>query len=170
MKTLYIVRHAKSSWDDLSASDHDRELLPVGIQRTRKVAAWLKSRNVFPDKIISSTATRAYETARLLAEGIGFPVEKIETTRALYGAGPEEAEALLFELPDAVNSVMMVGHNPGFTEWVNEFLEYSRQIHNLPTSAVAAVRFDTNRWEELSLANSTVEFIITPKMLKKKKF
>ncbi len=166
MKTLYIVRHAKSSWDDFSVSDHDRKLLPMGVKRTKKVAAWLKKQGILPDKIISSTAVRAYETARLLAKGMGFPVGKIETTRALYGADPEEAEALLFELPDTVKSVMMVGHNPGFTDWVNEFFRNPQKIDNLPTSAVVAIRFDTDQWEDISLVSHQVIFMATPKLIK----
>ena len=166
MKTLYIARHAKSSWDDLSASDHDRKLLPIGIKRTRKVAAWLKKNDVLPDKIISSTAVRAYETARLLAKGLGFPEEKIEKTRQLYGSDPDDVFNLLFALPDSVEKVMVVGHNPGFTDLVNLFLKDTRQIDNLPTSGVAAVTFDTDRWEKLPLARHKFQFLTTPKMLK----
>jgi len=166
MKTLYIVRHAKSSWDDLSVSDHNRKLLPVGKKRTRKVAAWLKEQGVLPDRIISSTAVRAYETARLLAEGMGFPIAGIETTRKLYGAGPEEVFDLLFALPDSVEKVMVVGHNPGFTNLVNLYLNPSEQIYNLPTSGVAAVTFDTDQWEKLPLATHQIVFLLTPKMLK----
>jgi phosphohistidine phosphatase len=166
MKTLYIARHAKSSWEDLSVSDHDRKLLPVGKKRTTRVAQWLKGQGILPDKIISSTAVRAYETARLLAKGMGFPEEKIEKTRQLYGAGPDEVFDLLFSLPDKVEKVMVVGHNPGFTDLVNLFLEPLKQIDNLPTSAVAAVTFDTNRWEKIPLASHRYGFLITPKMLK----
>ncbi len=166
MKTLYIARHAKSSWDDLSASDHDRKLLPTGKKRTKRVAQWLKEQGVLPDKIISSTAVRAYETARLLAKGMGFPEEKIEKTRQLYGADPDDVFSLLFALPDRVEKVMVVGHNPGFTDLVNLFLKDNRQIDNLPTSGVAAVTFDTDRWEKLPLARHKFQFLTTPKMLK----
>ncbi len=168
MKTLYIVRHGKSSWDDFSASDHDRKLLPLGKKRTKTVAKWLKKHDVFPDRIISSTAIRAYETARLIAKGIGFPEGKIEKERALYGADPEDVEELLFTLPDSVEKVMVVGHNPGFTDLVNLFLEDSKWIDNLPTSGVVAVIFDTDKWEKLPLVPYHVDFIITPKMIREK--
>lgn len=165
MKTLYIVRHAKSSWDDLSVSDHDRKLLPVGKKRTKTVAAWLKEHDVIPDKIISSTAVRAYETARLIAKGLGFPEEEIEKERKLYGADSEDVFEVLYSLSDNVKRVMVVGHNPCFTDLVNLFLDTGRQTDNLPTSGVAAVRFETKKWKEIDLAKHRIEFLITPKKI-----
>ncbi len=166
MKTLYIARHAKSSWDDLRVSDHDRDLLPVGKKRTKKIARWLNEHNIFPDRIISSTAARAYKTACQLAQGMGFPEEKIEKEAAFYNADTEETMEVIYALPDTVEKVMVVGHNPGFTDLVNLFLDWEHQVDNLPTSAVAAIRFETNKWEELDLAEQRVEFLITPKMVK----
>jgi len=169
MKTLYIARHAKSSWDDLSLSDHNRGLLPVGEKRTRKIAKWLKKQDIIPDKIISSTAVRAYETARILAKGMGYPEEKIEKQRALYNSDAEDVLQTLYALPDEIKTVMVIGHNPAFTNLVNFFLERDKQLYNLPTSAVTAINFDTTHWNEINLAKYKVEFLITPKMLKESK-
>jgi phosphohistidine phosphatase len=166
MKTLYIVRHAKSSWDDVHLSDHDRTVLPTGKKRTKKIARWLEEYKIFPDKIISSTAVRAYKTACLLAQGIGFPEEKIEKETALYDTDSEDIMEFLYTLPDTVEKVMVVGHNPAFTNLVNLFLDWGHQIDNLPTSGVAAIRFETDKWDELDLAEQQVEFLITPKMVK----
>jgi len=166
MKTLYIARHAKSSWDDLQLSDHDRGLLPVGKKRTKEIARWLNEHNILPDRIISSTAVRAYKTACWLAQGMGFPVEKIEKEASFYNANPEDIFSVLYGLPETVEKVMVVGHNPTFTNMVNLFLDWVQQIDNLPTSAVAAIRFETVKWEELDLAEHQVEFLITPKMVK----
>ena len=152
MKTLYIARHAKSSWDDMQVSDHDRKLLPVGKNRTKKIARWLKEHKVFPDKIISSTAVRAYKTACLLAQGMGFPEEKTEKKTTLYNADTEDIMEIIYALPDTVEKVMVVGHNPAFTVLVNLFLDWEHQIDNLPTSGVAAILFDTNKWEETDQA------------------
>ncbi len=165
MKTLFLVRHAKSSWDDFSVSDHDRKLLPVGVQRTKKVAAWLQSSGNIPESIISSSAVRAFETAKILAQGMGFPVEDIQKEPALYGADEEDILAYLFGLPQSLNSVMLVGHNPAFTDLVNLFSEPGKQIDNLPTSAVAIIPFETSRWEEIPLAQRKTPVIVTPKML-----
>jgi len=166
MKTLYIARHAKSSWDDMHVSDHHRTLMPIGKRRTKKIARWLNEHDILPDRIISSTAVRAYKTARLLARGMGFPEKKTEKEASFYNADPEDIMEYLYALPNIVDKVMVVGHNPTFTELVNLFLEENKWIDNLPTSGVAAVRFDTDRWEETYLANHWVEFLITPKMVK----
>ena len=166
MKILYIVRHAKSSWDDLSLSDHDRGLLPMGEKRTGKIAEWLKSKGIVPDKIISSTAVRAYETARILARGINYPEGKIEKQYTLYNSDPEDVLQVLYGLSDEVKTVMVVGHNPAFTDLANLFLKGDEQLYNLPTSAVVAIKFNTNHWNEIDLAKHKVEFLITPKMLK----
>lgn len=166
MKTLYIARHAKSSWDDIRVSDHDRDLLPIGKKRTKKISRWLSEHNIFPDRIISSSAVRAYKTARLLAQGIGFPEEKIEKESSFYDAGSEDIMEILYALPDTVEKVMVVGHNPAFTVLVNLFLDWEHQIDNLPTSGVAAIRFETDKWDELDLAEQQVEFLIIPKKIK----
>ncbi len=166
MKTLYIARHAKSSWEDMQVSDHDRKLLPIGKKRTQRVAGWLKIQKVRPDKIISSTAVRTFETARLMAKELGFPEEKIKKETSFYGANPEAVMKILYTLPDTVEKVMVVGHNPGFTNLVNLFLERGHQIDNLPTSGVAAVLFDTHQWIKINTAKHRVEFLITPKMIK----
>ena len=165
MKTLYIARHAKSSWDDVHVSDHDRTLILIGKRRTRKIARWLNEHDVLPDRIISSTAVRAYKTARLLAQGMGFPEKKIEKEAAFYNADPEDIMEYLCTFPNTVDKVMVVGHNPTFTELVNLFLEEDKWIENLPTSGVAAIRFETDKWDELDLAEHQVEFLITPKMV-----
>ena len=166
MKTLYIARHAKSSWDDMHVSDHDRTLIPIGKRRTKKIGRWLNEHEVLPDRIISSTAVRAYKTARLLAREMGFPEKKIEKQASFYNADSEDIMKHLYTLPNTVDKVMVVGHNPTFTELVNLFLEENKWIDNLPTSGVAAVRFDTDKWEKLDLAEQRVEFLITPKMVK----
>ncbi len=166
MKTLYIARHAKSSWEDMQVFDHDRKLLSMGEKRTQRVAGWLKKHKVRPDVIISSSAVRTFETARILAKELGFPEGKIVKNVSFYGADPEAVLKILYTLPNTVKKVMVVGHNPGFTNLVNLFLERGQQIDNLPTSGVAAVLFDTNKWEKVDLAKYRVEFLITPKMIR----
>ncbi len=166
LKTLYIARHAKSSWDDLNVSDHDRKLLPVGIKRTEIMAGWLKKQKTLPDRIISSTATRAYETARLLANGIGFPEDKIEKNSTLYGADTDDVMEILYALPKEVEKVMVVGHNPDFTELANLFLDSGRRIDNLPTSGVVAVHFKAKKWNEIDGAKARVAFLMTPRMVR----
>jgi phosphohistidine phosphatase len=148
----------------MSLSDHDRPLLPVGVKKTNRIVKYLKAKSVKPDLLLSSSARRAYETARIIADGIGYPDEQIQKTEALYHASSEDILSELYGLPDDIESVMIFGHNPTFTYFINDYLDET--IYNLPTSGTVCVVFETDKWEEISSAKNHVKFLVTPKMLK----
>ena len=164
MKTVYIVRHAKSSWDFLNLEDHERPLLKLGIVRTRLICDYLKKKKVSVDLLISSHAVRANETAKIIAEALD-PEENIRIDQKLYEADAGDLFQMLMEMPEDADSVMMVGHNPTVTEFVNTYLR--KPIEWMPTSAVACFVFKTKSWEMLPDARHKTKFFITPKMLKK---
>ena len=163
-KTLYIVRHAKSSWEDPFLSDHERPLAPKGVRKTKKIAGFLKNSISRPELFLSSTAVRARQTAGILAKELGYPKEKIKYTANLYHAGEDAIFNELYALPDDIHSVMIFGHNPGFTYFVNLFLNPT--IDNLPTSGTVSISFSTNKWNEINTAKFHVNFVVFPKMLK----
>lgn len=163
MKTLYIVRHAKSSWNHPELSDEERPLLEKGKKRTRKIIDYLREKNVSVDLIISSHAVRASETARIIAHGIGYPPENIRISRQVYHASADLLLDQFFDLSDDISSLMIVGHNPAFTNFANQFLE--KKIDWLPTSGVVSVSFDTRLWVNLPLAKPRPNFIIYPREL-----
>jgi len=163
-KTLFIVRHAKSSWDNPMLADHDRPLKQKGIKKTLKVAGYVKTRIICPELFLSSTAARAKQTALIMAEELGYPKEKIQYTKKLYHAGADTILNELYALPDDINSVMIFGHNPGFTYFVNEFLDPS--LDNLPTSGLVSVSFKADKWQEIDASDFHVNFVVIPKMLK----
>jgi len=164
MKTLYIVRHAKSSWDSFSLSDHDRPLLKTGIRKTNRIITYLKEKKVKVDLLKSSSARRALDTAKLIAQGIGYPENKIDIEKNLYHASSETIYHELYALSDDIGSVMLFGHNPTFTYFANDFLNPG--IDNLPTSGVVSISFDTDKWENINHADYKVNFVVSPKMLK----
>lgn len=164
MKTLYLVRHAKSSWEDTMLSDHDRPLLGVGIKKTKRIINFLVEKGIKPDLLKSSSARRALNTAKLIAVGIDYPEDKIEVEENLYHASSQTIYHELYALPDDINSIMLFGHNPTFTYFANEFLNPG--IENLPTSGVVAITFETDKWEDLGVADFKTKFVVTPKMLK----
>ena len=163
MKTLFIVRHAKSSWEHPGLADDERPLLPKGIKRTNKIAAYLQQKNINPDLIISSHAVRALDTAKIIAEAIGYPEEKISISRQVYHGGTNQFYDELFRLTDDIQRVMLFGHNPAFTSFANHFLK--KKIDWLPTSGVVAISFNTDQWTEIPLAKYNTEFVIFPKNL-----
>lgn len=165
MKTVYIVRHGKSSWENPDLPDHFRKLLPEGEKRTEKVGRHLRMKLINPDLIITSSATRALETAKIMARELRYPPDQININTTFYRTGNDEIMETLYELPEEIESVMLVGHDPVFTELVNFFLEPENRIKKLPTSAVAAFHFKTEHWEEIENAKHHLEFLITPKDL-----
>ncbi len=163
MKTIYIIRHGKSAWDDPNLKDHDRTLLQKGITRTEKVGNYLADQNIRPDIMVSSSAVRALETSKILAAKLNYPEEKIRIESDIYHQGTEYLMELLYGLPNDVNSVILVGHNPTFTHFANKFLGHP--IDGLPTTGTVSITFKTEKWEEINVATKNTNFVIAPKML-----
>lgn len=164
MKTIYIVRHAKSSWGDISLTDHERPLTNTGVRKTKRIIDYLLKQNIKPDLMISSSAERAKKTAFQIAEGIGYAIADVAIDKTLYHAGSDEVYSVLFGIKDEVDSVMIFGHNPTLTFFVNNFV--SPEIDNLPTSGIVSVSFNTNKWEKLAESKFQVNFVVFPRMLK----
>jgi len=167
MKTLYIVRHAKSSWDHPGLSDHERPLLQKGEKRTNLITDYLLEKKVNVDLILSSHAVRAYETAKIIANGLDYPEDNIQISESIYHGDIDTLLSHLFETPDIVASVMMFGHNPTFTYFANYFLK--DKLDWLPTSGVVCVEFKTDKWENIMDAKKRVKFVISPKMVRDQK-
>lgn len=163
MKELIVVRHAKSSWDHDGLADHERPLLEKGKKRTRKIISYLQEQGVKPEFILTSSALRARETALYIAMGLGLDKGLVKVDPALYHADADQLMEQFDDLSDNFNSVMLVGHNPALTNFVNFFLV--PPIDWLPTSGVVALQFETDRWDEIRSAQRTVRFVIFPKLI-----
>jgi len=163
MKTIYIVRHAKSSWDIPDIPDEQRPLTEKGKKRISKVIDYLHKNHIKVDCIISSHAVRAFETAKILAKGMHFPVSEIRIDSIFYHANNDDILGQFCGLPEICNSVMLVGHNPALTDFVNIFLD--PPIENLPTSGVVSISFDTDHWGKVPKAGTKTNFILFPKEL-----
>ena len=149
MKTLLLVRHAKSSWDDEGLADRDRSLSDRGERDAPKMGKRLARREVEPGRILSSPAVRALATARIMAKQLGYPRKRIAVDERLY---PGEADVLLEairEQGDELECVMLVSHNPGLTELAHRF---AGEITDLPTCAVAEFEFDAASWQQIGRA------------------
>jgi phosphohistidine phosphatase len=146
MKTLLVLRHAKSSKDDPSLRDHDRPLNERGVRDAPRVGTMLKDHELVPDEILSSPALRAKETARLAALGCEFKKE-IRLVADFYPGEPEDYLKILKTLPDEVNRVMVVGHNPGIEELIWMLIGTPEEI---PTAALTTLELPINTWAELT--------------------
>ena len=165
MKTLYLVRHAKSALNDLTIEDYERPLLPKGIKRAQKVAKHLLNEGVKPHLIVSSHAVRAVETAKIFADILGYDPDKMLIDENLYFSGETAMENILYGLDSKIEQVMLVGHNPDMTRFANVFLPDDQKIDYLPTSGVVCVAFQTEKWREIMPAKRNIPFVIIPKTL-----
>ena len=163
MKTLYIVRHAKSSWKYPELMDDERPLLEKGKKRTKKVIDLLLAKDVQIDCIKSSHAVRALETAKIIAHALHYPIDDILIERQIYHASAEQLFDQFYDLSDSIQSLMMVGHNPAFTSFANYFLD--KKIEWLPTSGVVSISFKTDSWVEIMKADRKTNFVVYPKMI-----
>jgi phosphohistidine phosphatase len=144
MKTLLIMRHAKSSWDDSGTADHERPLTARGERDAPRMGKLLRREGIVPQAIVASDAVRARATARAVAEASGFEGQ-VEFDSALYGAGPETYREVLSKLPAQVDSALVVGHNPASEELLEEL---TGEDEPFPTAAIARVELDIVEWRD----------------------
>jgi phosphohistidine phosphatase len=146
MKTLLIMRHAKSSWKDQELPDHDRPLKKKGRKDIVNMAKILRKNALIPDLILSSGAVRAKDTATLMAEKLNYK-EEIELSDDLYMAEPEKYIQKIATLPDSVETLLVVGHNPGLEGLV---MRLGDKIVSLPTGSIAKIYLFIDHWNELT--------------------
>lgn len=160
MKQIVLLRHAKSSWDDYSLRDHDRPLGPRGWRDMPRMVKRLKTKAIYPDRILSSTALRAKQTAEILLKELELEESLLVFSENLYHASAPTILNEIKKQPDFIKTLFLVGHNPGF----NDFIELlGGAIHNLPTSGQYGFKVDINSWQELSIETAETWFIDYPK-------
>lgn len=161
MKTLYLVRHAKSSWAEPGATDFERPLNDRGKRDAADMGKRLKLREIHFDSIISSPALRAEKTALLFAREMGYDTEAIIWDKDLYLAAPETILNTISKVPDTVNSLAIFCHNPGITELANTLS--SVRVDNMSTGSVYAVSYAGESWKEFEKASPRFLFFDYPK-------
>jgi len=161
MKRLFILRHAKSSWTGIDLADFDRPLNERGLQAAPFMGRYIADKGYMPDAIVSSPARRARETAELVKEYSGFEPE-IGFDERIYEASPNTLREVASELPDHVDSAMIVGHNPGVEGFIRHL---TGQVEPMPTAALAVVELDIDSWGKIDHLSGRVVSVIRPKEL-----
>lgn len=144
MKQLLLVRHAKAGYDSSDVNDLYRTLTQKGRNDAGIMKEVLENNYPRPDSIISSTATRAIETISLLLRGTPL-LESVVTSADLYLASPQKMDSIICSLPDSISTVLLTGHNMGFTEYANRF----EPIGELPTCAIVQIELSIDNWAEI---------------------
>ena len=165
MKKLYLVRHAKSTWKYDGLQDMDRPLKGRGIRDAYSTSEWLRMQGENPDHLISSPATRALHTALIFSKNLDHPFSEIEIREEIYHASTKDLLNLVYNFDDTYSSVMIFGHNPTITDFVNKCIDH--RIDNVPTTGVACLKFSADQWKSVDKKAELV-FFDYPKRRRKK--
>ena len=167
MNRVYLLRHAKSSWKDPTLHDRDRPLAGRGRRAAKAMAGHLREQGIEPDLVLCSPARRARETLERLEPALGRGAVRVEPR--LYEGGTEALLEVLRETPDTVESVMLIGHNPGLQELAVALARGSADLARVeakfPTGALATLTFSESRWSDLARASGTLEAVVRPRDL-----
>lgn len=161
MKTLYLLRHAKSSWDDPGLKDFDRPLNKRGLKAAPKVGAYILKEKIRPDLVLSSPAHRAKQTAHIVCEAAGLSA-LVNFDERIYEASIQRLFEIVAGFEESVNSAMMVGHNPGFEELLAALTGESQRM---PTAALACIELKIKKWSDLTGGNGKLKWLVKAKDL-----
>lgn len=162
---LILTRHAKSSWDDPTMTDHDRPLNARGMRSAGLVGGWLASRGDVPDEVLCSDALRTRQTWDQIAPQLGGDPQ-VKLKPALYHAGPDVMLAVLRGARSPV--VMMLGHNPGIAEFASRLLAVPQadpEFHRYPTGATAVFTFEQPAWDQVGFGTGALLDFLAPRSL-----
>ena len=164
MKTLIVIRHAKSDWST-AHSDFDRPITPARQADTSRVAKAIKRELLIPQLVVASAAKRASQTAALFCKTWDYPVEAIETDRSIYMCTVDHFATRIKAIDSNHHCIAIVAHNPTVTDFVND---YSDQfLIEIPTSGAVCIHFDVDHWHEISKTKKgKVKVYLQPKDLK----
>jgi len=155
-----LIRHAKSSWKDIDASDFERGLTKKGKKSIEMIGSYLMLRGIRPDHMLASCAVRTQETADRLAKKLSYEGE-IDYLRELYFTDTDTLKELLTMQDDTYNTIFVIGHNPQITDMANVLLD--EHISKIPTMGVVAIDFDVEQWSDILNEKGRLDFFIYPK-------
>ena len=163
MKTLYILRHAKSSWDNADLTDFERPLNERGLKVAPLMGGVIKKNRFQPELILSSPARRAEQTAALIKQSANIR-GAIRYDERIYEASPARLLEVICEQNEKIESVMLVGHNPGL-EGLLKVL--TNEPQPMPTAALAVIDLQTDRWSAINSSKGNLRILIRPKEINK---
>jgi phosphohistidine phosphatase len=161
MKTLMLLRHAKSDWEDTSLPDFDRPLAARGKRDAPRMGKVLRKRGSLPDLIISSPAARAKATIDAVIKTAKLDGEP-QFDEAIYGATSAELMKVIRRWRDDISCALLVGHNPGFEDLLRRLTDSRERV---PTAALACIEFQIDRWEDVEDGKGRLAWLVTPKQV-----
>lgn len=163
MKTLYLLRHAKSDWNNAFDSDHDRTLAPRGVKAAENVGRLLSAAGEIPDRVLTSSAVRARTTVELAAESGGWESPQI-VVPGFYGSEPEAVIARVRDEDDDAQSLLLAGHEPVWSATASELI--GGGMLRFPTAALARIDLEIARWSEIRADLGQLVWFVVPRFVK----
>lgn len=163
MKTLYLLRHGKSSWKDEALADVERPLNGRGRRSSQAVGAFLKREKIIPDLVLSSSAIRARQTADIVMEAAKLRTD-LRFDERIYEAGAQRLLEVVRQIEKSEKSVLLVGHNPGLEEFLKMLTDADE---TMPTGTLSKIAIRASNWADIGDKGATLEWIIKPKQLQK---
>ncbi len=160
-KTLFITRHGKSSWDFENIADIDRPLSTRGINNAYTMAERFKAKGMISELLFSSPASRALHTAIIYIRILGLSWESLKINERIYFDSANEILEIIEQADDHYSSIMVIGHNPAFTELANSLLQHP--VDNIPTAGIVTLVFPTNQWALIRTMKTEKEDFDYPK-------
>lgn len=164
MKTLYLLRHAKSSWEYPGLSDLERPLNERGKKDAPRMGKWLAKHIQTPNLVLCSHSVRTLATISKIGHELGLKGEDYQTDNRLYLASPKRLWQIVHSVPDTADSLMLVGHNPGLTTFASQLCP-RHAVDNIPTCGVFALQFNCKEWKEAAAEHTEFLFFQYPKNL-----
>lgn len=161
MKTLLLLRHAKSSWKDATLADFERPLSGRGLKAAPLIGRYLRRKKIRPDLILSSPAERARQTTALVIEAAKLNAE-LRYDERIYEASARRLLEIISQIEESANTVLLVGHNPGMEELLAGLTGESQ---TMPTAALAEISLDIDKWSKARERSGHLEWIVKPKEL-----
>jgi phosphohistidine phosphatase len=165
MKKIYLVRHAKSSWENNNLKDIERPLNKRGEKDAPFMGKLMKEKSIKPDYIVSSPAERAFKTATIFCNEMGIENEQIMVQKDLYDAGRKDILGVIHQFDNNFNSAMLFSHNPGLTDLANYLT--SGNVYDVPTCGIVSLNCNIDNWSDLDESNCKLNFFEYPKKYSK---
>ena len=162
MKTLILVRHAKSAWPDVSVPDYERPLEIQGVEDSNQMGKYLKTKMAPPDYIITSGATRTLETAQIISTKLFKQPIILNINKLIYGASINEMKNIIKNFNQKYKNIMIVGHNPTMTLLINKISNVN--IDHVPELGTAIINYNINHWADFKSPGKLIEFIYPEKL------
>lgn len=161
MKTLYLLRHAKSGWKDSTLPDFDRPLTKRGQSAAQAIGHFMRKRKLKIDLVLCSPAARARETIEIALASAGLSFE-VRFDERIYEAGPARLLDVVSQVEEEANNVLLVGHNPGLEELVHLLTD---KVEHFPTGALAQISIGEDKWGKLAPKKCKLDWLVKPKEL-----